>query len=297
MIVALWAAAAAACDPLPEQLVRAQAALDDAEVAQAKEILSRAYASLSCQTEVVGTDALRTLFRLDGVVELAADDKNAAVYAVLRAVAVDPIDGFDPAREGPELFALYQTWAARLGPARVRVSASPDQEAWLDGRPVRADAPLEVAQGEHLVQIRSASGFESRIAEISTDLHLGAASPVVGPPPPPAPADPASPPSTRRRDWPSTVAWVGGALVGAAGGGVIAWGGAREAAFVAHPFDADAYGGCARADACYPDARATAIQQSAQQVRWTYLTGYGLAGGGGALFLCGLTGALVHTRF
>ncbi|MGK0348300.1 MAG: hypothetical protein ACI855_004390, partial [Myxococcota bacterium] len=69
---------------------------------------------------------------------------------------------------------------------------------------------------------------------------------------------------------------VVGALTAAAGGGAIVYGWQAEQTFNTTSFDAAQYGDCLLADACYRDARISAIQSDAQRVRIAYIAGYAL---------------------
>lgn len=299
MILA-WAAAAWACEPVAAQVEAARASFDDAEVDAARAAIAAAYASLLCQESVVETADLLALYRLDGLVSLATDDPQRAVYAVLRAVAADPVTGMSAEEEGPELFGMYRTWQARLAPALVQVTVDGPETVWVDGRPARATLPLRVAQGEHLVQSEGTSGLTSRIVEISSDWRAGDVPGLpapVAPAPAPAPQPITVPVHTRRRDGVSTASWISGLVLGAAGGAGIGWAAWQEREFLSDPYADDAYGGCPRTAPCWPAARADAIREDEQRIRWTYLGGYGLTGLGGSLLVGGLAGAAIHTRF
>lgn len=300
MILLLAVAAALACDPVAPQVAAAHAAFDDAELGAARAALDRAYASLACQERVVETADLLALYRLDGVVSLASGDPQRAVWAVLRAVAADHVTGISAEEEGPELYATYRTWQARLAPTLVSVTVAGPGTVWVDGRPARAHQPLRVAQGEHLVQEEGPAGLTSRVIELSHDWVAGAA-PGAAPPPglpapvaaaplpipaPAAPAPPAPVSRTARRDVPSTVTWITGLALGAAGGAALGWAAWQEEQFLADPPTAPTDG-----------ARVDAVRAEASRIRWTYLGGYGLAGVGGGLFVGGVAGAAVHTRF
>lgn len=291
----LWLAAAAlGCEPIAPQVAAAHAAFDDAELASAREALDGAYAALTCQERVVETADLLALYRLDGVISLAQDDPARAVWAVLRAVAADHVTGISAEDEGPELYATWRTWQARLAPSLVQVTVGGAGTVWVDGRPVRATTPLRVAQGEHLVQEDGPNGLTSRIVELSHDRAFGAPGvlapapvlPAVVPPEPLAPPPPVTADRRPRRDVPSTVSWISGLALGAAGGVMVGWAAWQEAEFLEDPPGSGT-----------AEGRVDAIRAGSSRIRWTYLGGYGLAGLGGGLFVGGVTGAAVHTRF
>lgn len=287
----LWsslALGAPACPDVPGLVVEARSAFDEAEVDQARQTLARAYDALTCQSMVVSKDSLLDLYHLDALASVADEDDKAALFAIIRAVTLDP-DQAPPADVGPELLVQHGTWADRIREDRVRVMvADPQSSVWIDGQAV-TDQPLDVVTGKHLVQVRRADGWRNTVAELSVRGDVGdlpillapvpaAVGSVVQPvdprdPPPPTP----DPPSQRRVN-------LGVALTGSAlalvGGGLVAGGYFMEQEFDADPYNAATYGGCARADACWETERANKIGRDARRANGMYLTGYGLAGVG-----------------
>ncbi|MBA2321315.1 MAG: hypothetical protein H0V89_09180 [Deltaproteobacteria bacterium] len=298
-MIAWLAGVALACEPLAAQVVAARAAVDDAEIAVARAHIDGAYKTLPCQETPASTQDLLALYRLDGVVALAAEDRARAVYAVLRAAAVDPVSAIDAERDGPELASLFGTYAPALAENRVAVRVADGGTAWVDGRPVRLGEVLEVAKGEHLVQIESPDGLVSTLESVSADRELRTGKLVAVPPEPATPGSALPPPAprvSRRADVPSRIAWISGLALGAAGGAALGMAWTSERNFLAEPYQDDAYGGCARGEPCWASGRAAEIDADAQRIRLFYAAGYGLTGVGGALFVGGVTGAAVRPR-
>jgi hypothetical protein len=305
--------AADTCLPLGPQVDHAWEQYRDAEVEEAKAILQEAYGSLACQEEVLSTDDLLALYRLDALVSITQDDQKGAVYATLRSVAARHVDGGPPEEYGPTLAELYDTWASRLGAALVEVSVEGGGDVFVDGRQVLPAAPIQVAQGEHVVQVllpgRPAASEVVDIGEAYV-VRTGVAAPEVLPGVAPAPTgdgvqtfvpvpavpepvpaytEPAPapvpapvlvpvepPPPTTRRKRP---VWAFGGAALAGGGAAFALGSAMvsERNFLADPY-------------AVGEGRADAITRDAQTIRTFYLLGYGLAGVSAGLLTVGVVG-------
>lgn len=277
----LWSALAhaAPCPDVDALLAEAQSAFDEAELELARARLAAANESLSCQTAVVGRDVLLELYHLDSLASVAAEDRRAAVYAIIRGVTVDP-NAPPPADVGPELLAEHQQWAARLREDTVLVaSTDPGSTVWIDGVAVDG-APIRVVAGEHVVQVRAGSEWTTVVAELAVGRDPGGLPVSVGAPPvverPPPDVGVAVPPKAPRNRVNMGVA-ITGSAVALAGAGLIAGGTLLEARFDANEYDAAAYGDCSRSDACWADARADAIGRDASTANALYLSGYGLA--------------------
>ena len=322
-------AMAAECPLIPELADAAWVQFDDAELDAAKAILMQAYESLSCQQVVVERDELKELYWLDGLVSLAQEDEQGAVYATLRAVSVDP-EALPPSELGPELAQLFRTWTGRLGDLSVSVSVTDGGEAWVDGRSVRYGRPQVVVEGDHLVQVMTETGLSSEVLELSRDLELvtGRELNIVdaNPDPNPDPIDPDPDPIadpdpdpidpypinsddptghgaqengskttlTRKRRHPAWL-WATGITAGSLGGGTLASGYWAETKFISNEFSADEYNGCRKGGPCYEDARQEVIRAQAKGIRATYAVGYGMVGVGAALALAGAIGLPLRT--
>jgi len=282
------------CPPIGESVERAWAQYNDAEVDAAKVILQEAYADLPCQTEVVTTASLLDLYRLDALVSITQADEKGAVYATLRAVAAKHEGGRPPESYGPRLAELYDTWSQRMGGALVSVTVDGGGVVYVDGREVTASGSLQVAEGEHLVQIEGDGDLTSEVVDLADDHEVatgvplpagqaelpGYAAPPPAPVPAPEPVEPAPVPqpsvaSGRRRPiW----AFAGAALAG--GGAVFA----LSSAYVSETnFLSDPYTGLG-------SQRVDVITQDAAAIRVAYGVGYGLAGVSAGLLTVGLIG-------
>lgn len=307
------AALAVDCPELPGQVEEAWEAYNEAELERAKVVLKEAYDSLGCQRAVVDSKALLELYRLDALVSLTQEDRKGAVYATLRAVAVDHLRAEPPAEYGPELADLYALWSTRLGETLVTVTVTDGGVVWIDGRRVEHGHPLAVVSGEHLLQVENLNGMRSEVRELSVDQALVTGVPLPegvtpmpvvpaprptreDPPVEPGPeiVEPPIDPEPRRRKRPALLL-VGGGVLGAAGGAAIGVAYQGEQAFLGRTYNAAEYGGCARGEPCYGAARLDAVARDADRVRVTYLVGYGLTGVGAALLGVGLVGLPVRT--
>lgn len=296
----LWLGTAWA-GPCPEvgvQVASAQTAFEDAELGESRRLLEEAERSLSCQTAPVPNADLIALYRLDALVSLAQQDQKGAVGATVRAVAADP-DAAPPADQGPQIQELFQTWSVRLRERMVRVGVIDGGEAWIDGRPLTWEGPLDVVEGEHLVQIQTEGAFTSEMKELSggtwpittgVALPEGVVVPALVAPAVAVVPDPKA--SGRRRP---AALWGTGIGLAAVGGAAVGFGAVGQRQFLADPFDADQYGACIRTDACYGEAREQAIRGEATRIRAFYGVGYGLVGVGAILGVTGLVGLPIST--
>lgn len=307
MFLALWAALAFSqdCPDLSEQVVAARALFDDAELESAKSAIEKAYGTVGCQVRVVETEELLALYRLDGLVSLALGDPKGATYATIRAVAADHATGAPPAEYGPELAEEYRTWSSRLGSALIYVRVAGAGTVWIDGRELDASRWVQVAEGDHLVQVKTSTGFRSEVAVLGAD-HIVVTgepgpNPVLLPEPAPAPTpspvpvpvpvpigpDPDPVPTGRRRP---AAFFVTGILSGALGGAAIFWGSEQEKLFIGRQYDDDIYGGCLSTQDCYEGARVREIRGDADLINGIYATGYGLSALGAGLLTAGAVG-------
>jgi len=286
----LWLATALAapCPDLTEVADEAWAAFNDAELQEAKADLKRATDSLTCQERVVTTEELLGLFRLDGLVSLAQEDRKGAMYATIRVVTIDP--AAVPGEElGPELAELHQTWADRLSESTVTVTVQGLGEAWVDGRVLTQDVPFQVVAGEHLIQAYDDTGWHAAVQELSEDVVLmtGRGLEVVPladlqPAPPEGEVGLPEPPVPGPRRHRVGMFVVGG--IGLAGGaGLLGYGGIQERAFKDRAYDDTSYGGCAIGEACYGLAREKEIRNDAATIRAFYAAGYVVTGIGVAI--------------
>lgn len=302
--VSAWATTAAPgatgpCADVPAQVEVAWAAYNEAELEKAKALLAEAYGNLACQRAVLSADALLALYRLDALVSLTQDDRKGAVYATIRAVAVDHEAADPPPEYGPELAELYDTWSTRLGEMLVTVTVADGGTAWVDGRRVAHDAPLKVVEGEHLVQIEGIGGVTSEVREVAIDLSLTTGIPLVAPSDPEevpvaAPVAPLPPKREAGRRRPAALIVTGG-LGAALGGAALASAWRSESSFLADDYHRGAYDGCEQGTRCYASAREAAIAEDAQLIRMLYVGGYAFSGLGAGLLGIGIVGLPVRT--
>jgi hypothetical protein len=289
------------CPDVGERTTAARAAYDAVEMDAARAALDEAFAALACQTRVVEPARLLELYHTSALVALTVDDRDAFIYATLRAVAADHRNGRPGDAFGPELQAQYDTWAARLGSSLVTIRVDGGGTVYVDGRPADANRPLAVVQGEHVVQIDKGDGAPVRteVRELSAETLVPTGVPLFAPPVPdpepvvPVPVVPVAAPepakAKRRRPaglWLATAATAGGA------GFLLASGYLSEQRFLQSPYIGGTQGfdACSPDDACYDLARADAIRTDASRINVAYGVGYGLSAVSGGLLVLTVVG-------
>jgi hypothetical protein len=272
-------AAASASEPCPsvEALVReASDAFSDAEVALARQLLAKAGEALSCQDEVVSRETLLDLYHLDALASVAAQDPKAALFAIIRAVTVDP-DALPPVDVGPELLEQHRQWSLRLRDDRLWVQTTdPGARVWIDGREIAMVAE-PIISGEHWVQWRRDEGWRNELLTLvdgpsPNGFPLLVSRPAARPSQPSVvpEADDDTTPTRRPKRWGLAVG-TGAAVVG---GGLIVGGAISESRFRRDPYDAAVYGGCASPQPCWTDEREARIRADARKTNALYLAGY-----------------------
>lgn len=293
------AAHSAECPDVREKISKAWALFDDAEVAVAKRLLAEANSELACQTRLVPADDLLELYRLDGLVSLALDDRKGAVYATIRAVAANHDGAAPPSEYGPDLAELYDTWSSRLSESTIRLTIEGGGVVYVDGRRADAGSPLDVVQGEHVLQFEDDMGtVRSMVAELEADQVIRTGSAREGGGITMQPVEPVEPVESvaevdRSRKRPAALATVGGVALAAGGAGVLL-GVLGERSFEADPYT-DPYLDCEPKMPCFAQARANAIRGDATRVRAFYGSGYGLSALGVGLLSAWAIGLPVHT--
>ena len=295
------------CKEIPELTASAWDAFNDAELEQSKQILADANDALACQQDVVSTEGLLAVYRLDALVSLTQEDRKGAVYATIRAVTVDPKAA--PSDDlGPELLDLHNTWATRLSDTMIEIRMEGAGGAWLDGRIIEAGNSIQALAGEHLIQTKNADGtFASGVQDLSTDLVLmtGGETPVADPKDPKDPKDPTDPkdpkdpidpkppkdPKPKKDPKPLNlkvpVVVVGG--LAAAGGTAavgIAW--TWEQSFLQDTYNRPVFNECEVGEICYAEERRKTIVDDAKKIRGMYRIGYVSLGAGIAVAGTGL---------
>ena len=307
----LWllGAVASAQDDCPDvrELVDAGwEAYEEAELERARELIVESHESLSCQTRVIGSDELLLLYRLDALVSITMEDNKGAVYATIRAVTLDP-EVAPPAEDGPELAELHATWADRLREATATLRVAGSGDVYVDGVRMDETAPLQVLEGEHLVQFEGVDGWVCQVRDVVGDnvietgrpseLPEGPIEPPIEEPDEPPIEEPDEPPieepdepieepvedpdpdpgpdRPRRRHRVGLL--VTGGVIAAAGGGVAGYAFTEELAFKNDDFYPDSFGACQKGQTCYLDARQSAIVEEAERVQLLYGIGYGVA--------------------
>lgn len=293
----------AACTDLGQQLSLAEGAFADAELGEVEQVLDAAIADLGCQSRLISFDEIDALFLLDATASLANDDEDGAVYAVIRAVTLDP-DRAVPARYGPRVAELFDTWKRRLTAATATAEA--DGALRIDGRDVPSGVRWQGIAGEHLVQWLDRGIVRSEIRELVGDLRLtpgpsltvrlaadgpspilpAEPTPVVPIAPPPV-AEPEPEPPVRGLKTPGIPAvWGTGLGFMALGGASLITGAVVEGRFKANPYDGT-YDGLSTGDPGYDAARSDRINRDAGSIRAAYGVGYGLLGAGAILSVVG----------
>lgn len=311
---ALWISSSAVaqtpCPGVAEQITAAWDAYDEAELKQARTAVRLGVDALECQTDIVPTDKLVELFRLDALVSISMDDQPGATYGTIRAVVADP-EAPPPDDFGPALVELYNTWHGRLRQGDATIKVVGGGVVYVDGHQVESNT-FEVLQGEHLIQVTGGTETESLVLDITgaytletgleeelPGVETSATEPTAaigegltsGTGEQTAAILPATrtatesaghrKPKKRSRAAPGLV--IAGGVTAALGGGAILAGFLQHQKFNGDPYDAATYGDCSRGAACYGQARAEAIDRDSTMIRALYGSGYGLVGAGVAV--------------
>ena len=279
------AVAAPECAAVDLLIRQAQVAFDDAEVDEARRRIEAAHVALGCQSQVVPREVLLDLYHLDALASMAAEDRRAAQFAIIRSVSVDP-DAAPPLDAGPELREVHETWSARLRESVLAISATDGYRVWVDGAAVDM-AGLKVVSGEHLVQLERGGTWSSSVLELAAGKPAPAGMLVAALQPrfvAPAAVKPLSEPPPR----PPTRIRIGWAAVSSslmlAGGAALAGGSVMERVFQRNGYADETYGDCSKGDSCWAIAREDLIRKDAARINTMYGAGYGaLALGAGIL--------------
>ena len=141
------------CAPLPERLQAIGAALDEVRLMDASDAARDAEAELSCQSDVVSNLGLLSLYQLSGAVQMFLGDTAQAELEFGKAIAISPTARIDTSL-GADAEALYERVRGRaLAVQGGVVTVDPVVQAWVDGQKVEENRPLDLASGQHLVQV------------------------------------------------------------------------------------------------------------------------------------------------
>lgn len=260
----------------------AYAAYNDAETEMAIGLLRKAHEALECQTKPVEQSALISLYHLDALTALSAEDQKGAVYAMIRAISVDPT-ALPPQSMGPEIAEMHSTWSARLQTATLSLSIADDASPlWIDGQLLGPGESRKLVEGEHLFQREDDGAFRTVVVDVSAKIsesspwfvriESAAPKPVMESQPVVAPEKKAP----KKKKNPKKAVRLGvtlsGVAVAVAGGGLLGWGATEEAKF---------------SNATYPlenfsneNQRVSTIEADARRINQLYMLGYGLIGVG-----------------
>lgn len=162
-----------ACPDLGATLREVTGAIDEVRLEDAQSMSTQATEGLECQREVVKSLTLVGLYQSAGAVEYFLGNFNEADDAFARAIAVAPASRLDPAYgEGPA--AIYEKLReATMNAAAGRLTGPVPVEAWVDGRPLSPDYPLDVPPGFHLIQVATPSGgLLNTVHRVAPGEHL-----------------------------------------------------------------------------------------------------------------------------
>ncbi len=151
-------AQAQGCPDLGATLREVSAAIDDVRLEDAQSLSQQAREGLECQTEVVKSLTLLGLYQSAGAVAYFLGNFNEADEAFARAIAVAPASRLDPAY-GEAPASIYENLReATMSTGGASLTGPEAVQAWVDGRPLSPDYPLDVPPGFHLVQVESSGG-------------------------------------------------------------------------------------------------------------------------------------------
>lgn len=274
------------CLDIQVSVDQAYASFNDAETDAARELIQATYQALGCQSKPVSRESLMALYQLDALTALSEEDRQGAVYGIIRAISADP-DNAPPESMGPEIAEMHATWSARLKDARLSLSVSDTGETvWLDGQQLVAGETQVVVEGEHVIQRSVDGAFQSAVVDVS--VKLSGVAPwnlvVTKQPAVPEPAEivakkrpkkqkpPKAPKVNASKGKARLGVTLSGVAVALAGGGVLGWGAHEEMRFSDGAYPIDQFDDAA--------ARESVIRSDAARVNRIYGIGYGLVGVG-----------------
>lgn len=264
------------CPDIADTVLQASLAFEDAEVEQARGLIDTAMSGLSCQTAPTDPAVLADLYGFDAVVSYSSGDDERTDTALTRLRTAFPDVESHP-MFGPELIERSEAAAARAGGETAALTLVEGRRLWVDGREAALETPLALVPGVHLVQSNAGTGVQTAWMDIQGTQDAIVDDGVTLREPRRARTRPERPEriaSDKRRRRGGLLAV--GALTAAAGGGALVYGWQAEQSFNSDPFAAAQYGDCLVADACYADARISAIQSDGRRVRIAYIAGYAL---------------------
>ena len=260
----------------------AYTAYNDAETEMAIDLLRKAHEALDCQTKPVEQSALISLYHLDALTALSDEDQKGAVYAMIRAISVDP-DALPPQGMGPEIAEMHSTWSARLKSATLAVSISQDASPlWIDGQLLEPGGSRQLVEGEHLFQREDSGTFQTVVVDVSANISekppwfVVIQSPSQEAPTAVEPVEVPKKKTPKQKKTPKKAVRLGvtltGVAVAVAGGGVLGLGAAEEAKFSKSTYPIENFSNA--------NQRAAAIEADARRINGLYMLGYGLIGVG-----------------
>lgn len=267
MLPSLLLSVAAAQAPCPEvgaQTELAWSEYQSAELEAAAEHLAAAEQSLACQFEPLTSTELLELYWLRALVALSADDDRGLLQALQHAISVDHTQR-PPVAYGPDLRSAWERLAREA--TLVSVVVRGPEPAFIDGRRVDPGVAVQVAAGQHVVQVREGLTFSTDLMDLQMSETISTG--------PLAPSPPEVPVVVRRRRPP--VLFIATALAGAASAWALASGARSERSFQSSAYNAVSYEMCRFDQPCYPIVRENAIRADARRINTVYGVGYGMA--------------------
>ncbi|MFT4624056.1 MAG: hypothetical protein ACI8PZ_002712 [Myxococcota bacterium] len=148
-------------------VTEAMAAFGDAEVDDAMRLLDKAQADLAGRKDPVSPSELQLLYQSRALVLLVQGDAAGATTGITRALSVDP-DAKPLKSLGAEYAKLHKN-LQKSGVVRpVAVSVAGSGEARISGRPATGGSSVELAHGQHLVQVKRGDGWVSKWVDVGS---------------------------------------------------------------------------------------------------------------------------------
>ncbi len=268
------------CPDIADTVLQASLAFEDAEVDQARGLIDTAMTGLSCQTAPIDGPVLADLYGFDAVVSYSSGDDERTDTALTRLRTAFPQVDSHP-MFGPELVERSESASVRAGESTATLTLIEGRRMWVDGRVAEVDAPMVLVPGMHLIQSNSGAGVQTAWMDVQGTVDAVIDDGVTlrqarrSRPERPARSERAERVAGDKRRHRGGLLAVG-VLTGAAGGGALVYGWQAEQSFNTNAYDAAVYGECGVAEACYRDARISAIRSDANRVRIAYIAGYAL---------------------
>lgn len=157
--------------PISAMVGDALAALGDAEVESAMNLLGDADASLARLAWPIPSTELENLYQTVALVHLVDGNSAAATASVAQALVIDPT-AKPNAELGPEYAKLHKALAKSGVVHMVRVDVNGEGVGYISGRRIEGGETVDLGAGKHLLQIERGGTWTSQLVWISEGADI-----------------------------------------------------------------------------------------------------------------------------